>query len=438
MIFQILKDYIWSDELKNQGRMNAKDFIRNRVLTFPVLVSYFINIAKKSLQVSLNEFCKISDLICLTKQAFSKARQKLSAQTFILLNRKLVEEYYSDNIYLTWKGFRVVVIDGSDIQLPRNEQLKVAFGAAQNQNGAVLAMAKMSNAYDVLNHLTLDAQLDYYKTSERDLAVRHIEKISQFNHDKIEDLYIFDRGYPALWFLFYLNVHKKNFLFRSSISSCIGEIKQVIDQGKEDFIIRLYANDANKDQIKQLNKYVPKLDRKNAYIDVRAVIVLLSTGEKELLITSLIDNDMYPKEELKILYGYRWGGEENYKWQKVAFELENFSGNTKLAIEQEVFSLVLTANMASLLVQEAQEEIDKEYKTKSLKYDYKINKRIAVATVKDDLLKGILDRNTDMQSLCERLKEDLKNNLCPVRPNRQFKRPKKGKLKYGSTMRRSI
>jgi len=438
LIFQVLKEYIWSDELKNQGRMSVKNFIRERVLTFPVLVSFLINLAKKSLQVSLNDFCKTSDLLFVTKQAFSKARKKLSPNTFILLNRKLVEEYYSDNLYSTWKGFRLIAVDGSDIQLPNKEDIKMKFGCAMNQQGPTLAMAKISYAYDVLNHITLDAQMGYCKASERDLAIKHVEAIQQLKHDKTNDLYIFDRGYPSLGFLFYLSNAKKDFLIRCTLSSCFAKVKLVLDQGKEDVIIRLYANEANDDQIKEIKKRTPSLDRKNAYVDIRVIVVLLSTGEKEILITSLLDRKLYSKEEFKGLYCRRWGVEENYKWHKVALELENFSGNTEFAIEQELFSLVLTANMASLLIEEAQEEIEEEHKQKSLKHTYKINKRTAISTLRNQLLKGILEPEIDMDELCCSLKAELKKSLCPVRPDRKFVRPKKGRQKYGRTTRKCI
>lgn len=418
--------------------MSIKNFIRDRVLTFPVLISFLINMAKKSLQVSLNDFCENSDLYSVTKQAFSKARKKLSPNTFILLNRKLVEEFYSDNTYLLWKGFRILAVDGSDLQLPQNEDLKTKFGTAKNQSGSTLAMAKISYAYDVLNHLTLDAQIDYCKTSERDLAVKHVKEIKRFNHDPINDLYLYDRGYPALGFLFYLDEQKQNFIVRCSISSCFGRVKQAFDEGKQDVIIRLYANEANDEQIKQLKKLTPNLDRKNGYIDLRMIVVHLTTGEKELLLTSLLDHNKYPKSEFKDLYNMRWGAEENYKWHKVSFEIENFSGQTELSIEQEIFATVFTANMASLLVDEAQAEIEAENKNKALKHNYKINKRIAVAVIKDQLMIGILDPEIDMEILCEKLKIALKKNVCPVRPNRKFKRPRGVMLKYGCTMRRCI
>lgn len=415
-----------------------KSFIRDRVLTFPVLVSFLINLTKKSLQISLNGFFDLCKLPSITKQAFSKARKNLSPKAFLLLNRKLLEEYYTDNDYATWKGFRLIAIDGSDIQLPQKESLKSKFGCAMNNIGPTLAMAKLSCAYDVLNNKTLDTRIDYCKTSERDLAVKHIEAIQHLNHDKTNDLYIFDRGYPSLGMLFYLNSQNKNYLMRCSTNSCFAEIKQVFETGKTDVIVRLQADKVTRQQIVELRKRVPELNRKTEYIDVRVVVVRLDSGEKELLLSSLIDKKVYPKSKFKNLYGLRWRTEENYKWFKTGLELENFSGYSETAIEQDVFALAFTANVASLVMEEAQEELENEYQNKDLKHSYKINKRVGIASLRDKLVTALLDPEVNMEGFCRNLKEEFKKSVCPVRQGRKFPRPKKGRLKYGCTQRKCI
>jgi Transposase DDE domain len=438
LILQIITDYIFSEYLKNEGRVNIKDFVRERILTFPTLVLLFINLAKKSLQVSLNEFCKSVNLMNITKQAFSKARKKLSARVFVLINRKLVEEYYTDNVYSKWNNFRLLAIDGTDIQLPNDSLLKQHFGTTNNQTGPTIAMAKVSYVYDVLNKITLDAQIDRVKTSERDLAIEHIESVFGLKHDKIKDLYLFDRGYPSLGFLFYLSQKNVDFVIRCSTSACFAKVREAYERGETDTVVRLYANQKNGNHIKELKKRVPELDRKTAFIDIRVAIVTLETGEKEILITSLLDQQLYSKQDLKILYNRRWGAEENYKWHKVGFEIENFSGNTPQAIEQEIFASVLTANMASLLIENAQEEIDNDPTIQARKHQYKINRRVAVAIMKDQLLEGILSQDTNMEELCERLKCEIKKNLSIVRPGRTFKRQSKNGQKFGKTTRRCL
>jgi Transposase DDE domain len=443
LIFQIIREYIWSNHLKMEGRMNPKNFIRERILNFPRLVLFMINLAKKTLQVSLKEFCKASDIPIVTKQAFSKARKKLSPNTFKMLNQKLIEEYYTDNDFLTWKGFRLIGIDGSDVQIPQKKNLMDFFGQAKNQKGPTLAMLKISQAYDVLNHITLDTQIGCCKAPERELAVQHIQSIQNFKHDEIKNLFLHDRGYPSYGLVFFLSSNSQDFVMRCTERSCFLKAKEGLDQGKIDFIIRVHAKEINDEQKKVLKEWTPFLDRKNAFIDMRVIVVILDSGEREVLITSLIDQDKYPYEIFKPLYFCRWGSEENLKWHKSAFELENFSGYTPLAIEQEIFALTLTANMSELLIKEAQEELEDNFKArpikaKPLKYSYKINRRIAIATLKDELLKGLLEPGLDMEALCIRLKAELIKDICPVRPNRHFERKEKGRRKYGCTTRRCL
>ena len=443
MIFQILKDYIFSDELKNQGRMSKNNFTRVCVLNFSVMTACMINLVKKTTQVSLDEFCSDIDISSVTKQAFSKARKKLSSDTFVLMNNKLLEEFYTDNNIKTWEGFRLIAVDGSDIQLPQNEELKEIFSTANNQTGQTLVMAKISYAYDVLNLITLDATIDRLHTGERDLAVEHIEAIKQLRQDPTKDLYLYDRGYPSLGLLFYHDVEKKDYVMRCTISSLFKDFKKAFDEGKTDTIIRLYGCEANTDQIKELKKRIPSLNRKEAYIDVRMVVVTLGTGEKEVLLTSLLDENVYPITIFKDLYHKRWGAEENYKWHKGTLQLENFSGQTELGVLQEFYASVLTANMSSILIEEAQGELEEEQRArppimKKLKHDYKINRKIAVATLKTPLLKGLLNPDTNLDELCELLKSKLKKSICPIRPGRAFKRTKKNGLKNDRTTRKSI
>lgn len=47
----------------------------------------------------------------------------------------------------------------------------------------------------------------------------------------------------------------------------------------------------------------------NQKIKIRVLIINLSTGEKEILITSLMDQDKYKYEIFKELYHLRWSGE---------------------------------------------------------------------------------------------------------------------------------
>ena len=98
----------------------------------------------KSLQIELERFLAVlkgpSGSVSVTQQAFGKARKKLSEQTFIRLDERLVDEFYTDNTYSTWKGYRLMGIDGSTVQLPMTPELVKAFGGVSNQYGLVMAI----------------------------------------------------------------------------------------------------------------------------------------------------------------------------------------------------------------------------------------------------------------------------------------------------------
>ncbi len=53
---------------------------------------------------------------------------KLSAQTFIRLNDRLVEHFYADGAFRHVKGYRLLGIDGSTIQLPTSDEITAFYG----------------------------------------------------------------------------------------------------------------------------------------------------------------------------------------------------------------------------------------------------------------------------------------------------------------------
>jgi hypothetical protein len=126
-----VKRVVHSHDFKEECRQHPSDFTRNRVLTFPVLVAFLLNMLTKTLQVELTRVLKLlagqKPSVTVSKHAFSQARQKLSEQTFCRLGERLVDEFYTDNTYTTWHGYRLIGIDGSTVQLPDSEAIRQEF-----------------------------------------------------------------------------------------------------------------------------------------------------------------------------------------------------------------------------------------------------------------------------------------------------------------------
>lgn len=271
--------------------------------------------------------------------------------------------------------------------------------------------------------------IEPFDAAERIMAVQHVKNIDLSSPSEgIQDLYIEDRGYPSVpLFFFYAHV-KKDFLMRCN-SSFINETNNMLKQGCRDKIITLSAKKLNSEQKRELNKFVPNMDW-NAVIKLRVVLITLKTGESEILITTLCDQEQFTYDTFSDFYFMRWGAEENYKVHKIRMEIENFSGKSPTAIEQDFHATIFTCNMRALLAREAEEELQVQNPEKILKYEYKINKNVAAAVLKDEIIKILLNPDSDLESFCDRLKTQMKRSMVPIRPGRNYARCKKRNQKH--------
>ena len=171
LILRGLKEFLLSNELLERGRLNGVFFTRNRVFSFKKLVLFIINLARKSLQLELYDFAETTNSKEATKQAFSKARRKLDPIVFKLLNEKLVREFYTDNEFKTFKGFRLLLVDGAKIQLPSSSDIINSYGTSGNLAHKWLPMAQASTLFDALNKITINSVISPNNTSEKNQAL---------------------------------------------------------------------------------------------------------------------------------------------------------------------------------------------------------------------------------------------------------------------------
>jgi len=69
------------------------------------------------------------------------------------------------------------------------------------------------------------------------------------------------------------------------------------------------------------------------------------------------------KEDLKELYNYRWTIETDYDRLKNILELENFTGQRKIIIEQDLFSKIFILNLLLTIKMDANRHIHEKIKT---------------------------------------------------------------------------
>lgn len=126
----------------------------------------------------------------MTKGAFSQARAKLNCWAFIRLNEVAVDSFYENAAYHTWQGMRTLAVDGTRLVLPNHPSVKEEFGVHKfgPKADSERSMAIGSMLYDVLNEVTIDAQIAAYNSNEIHLLEQHLSKV------KRGDLLLLDRG----------------------------------------------------------------------------------------------------------------------------------------------------------------------------------------------------------------------------------------------------
>ena len=402
-----IRNQIYSKQFLESNRNSDKDFTRKRKLTFPKIILFMLNSIKKSLQKELTEFfLNFSNEKNITNSAYSQSRMKLNYTAFIELNDGIVKEFYTDNIFDLWNGFRLLAIDGSRLQLPLSLELIEDFGFAENQGAIPIPMAQASYCYDLLNNMIINSEIDRYETSEYNLALKHLQKCQ---YEK--DLLIYDRYYDGMWFMFYHILNKKDFIIRMAKNS-ITEVQNFFSSNEESKIIEVTKlHQDSKEQLKKLGlEFNP--------FKIRLVKVILDNGEIEVLATSLLDKKKYPNKEFKWLYGKRWGIETEFDHLKNHLMIEDFTGLSSLSVLQDFFVSMFMANMQQIFISEAQDEL--KYQKKDTEYKYKINKNLSFGFMKDRFIKILLDKNADRN--IKDLKELFKINPSPIRKGRSFPR----------------
>ena len=229
------------------------------------------------------------------------------------------------------------------------------FSAHHHERKFTMALASM--VYDVLDDYIIHASINPYLASERQAALNHLKTIEDLGIYK-DSVIVFDRGYYAEWLFRYCTSHDH---------PCVMRLKEKLKISK--------ASHGN------LVTFLPGNPKENTEdIKIRVIAVPLESGETEYLATNIFDEN-FTVEMFKELYFLRWPIESKYYELKYRINLEEFNGATSLAIRQEFFINLLISNLAALIKNAADDEIDANANPRN-KYRYQANRTFIIGRLK--------------------------------------------------------
>jgi hypothetical protein len=284
------------------------------------------------------------------------------------------------------------------------------------------SLALCSLLYDPLNLVTLDAQIDKYASSERDLLVKHLEKT------KTGDLLLLDRGYGCFWLFFLLAAKGVEFCVRMKEDWWL-EANDFLKSGETERIVEFSL--PKKDYAK-LAGYEHIIDKK---IKCRLINVTLENGETEILCTSLLDPVKYKLEGFGMLYNVRWNEEEAYKLLKCRAELENFSGKTSIAVKQDFQAKIFTMTLCAIYAHPIEEKVREEFKAdENRKHQQKINRTSAISLLQSLFIPIFLKKK--FKKAIKAFDIIVYKTREIIRPNRKNPRNHKPKKLYNMVYKR--
>lgn len=394
------KNLIHSESFHQKHRL-AKGFSRQRKFSFTHVIYFILARENKSININLANLRKIFPHLkipYISKQAVSKARQKVSSNACLELCQTFSGLYYSEKkTFSLWHGFHIYAVDGSTIQIPISKENIRFWGSNPNQYGIEEPLASTSLLYDVLEGIIVDAYIGEYRLNERTAACKHIDFFTRLNVTG-SHVFLFDRGYPSYDLFQKLICCNLFFVMRLSKS-----FKKLIHTDNPDTSM----------------SYCPK--GKKTPLSLRLIHLTLPDGTTEYLVTNITDLT-FTLDTFKELYFLRWGIESRYKELKISYKLESFSGYKPEIIKQDFYATVFLSNLSAVVKNAADSKIKNHRKNK---HRYQANKNFIINQTKTNILTLLTIHTKKIITLIDEIVEEAIRNRSEIRPGRQFPRHKK-------------
>lgn len=391
-----------------------KRMLPARVVVFLVIAMTLF--AKKSIPEVLNilvEGLRIQGAYLLgaalpVKSALSQARQRLGVKPLVELFRALAHPIARpDQAWAFYKGLRLMALDGTNLDLPDTPENERFFGRPGAGRGkAAWPVAALIALIEIGTRLTVDAFVGRYKTSEQSAAIRLMRSLATGM------LLLWDRAFVGygLWNevlkrgAHLLGRLKRNMIFRP--------IQNLADGS---FLAKLYPS-----------PYARRKDEGGVLVRIIEYTItnplLPGFGEKHRLITSLLDSELYPAQELIVLYHERWEIELEYDEIKTHLigKSPTLRSKTPLGCLQEIYGLLIAHMAVRTLMAEAASKWDLDPDRLSFTGALQVISRAIprMQAAKTELLPALYDMMLD----------EIASQLNPPRRNRINPRVVKQKM----------
>ena len=395
---------------------------RSKKLSFIDDMKLIISMGPSSIKEEMFDYFGL-DVNTVSAPGFVESRVKIKQEAFKYLLDYMNKAYPCNN---TYKGYRLLAVDGSDITIPTNKNdyqtLSPHGGQKEYSNYHLNAL------YDILNNRYLDAVIQGIRDEDERSAM--IEMSEKYKGDKA--IFIADRGYETYNLFEHIRNTNNYFLIRvkdiDSKTSLTKRFKSLPSKGTFDKEVNITFTNRSTNDIKfKPEKYVTimnnqnfdYLDENNHFYEAKYRVIRIRIDGKdeknETIITNLPKGE-FSSEDIKELYKLRWDIEVSYRHLKYSVNLNALHSKRRDFIKQEIWARMIMFNISMIIIEEAYKH---KIKKKDRKYEYKINIARAIHLIRDSITKRKGGAPPDLLEL-------IAKEILPVRPGRSFERKTRG------------
>jgi hypothetical protein len=315
-----------------------------------------------------------------------------------------------------WKGFRVKVIDGTGISMPDTAKNQRAYPQSREQKpGCGFPFMKVVGIFS----LSTGALLDYARGHKHQHELRLLHRL--LDTFKPCDLALADRGFSC-YTLLALLWHKKVPALLRLHHARSADLRQGKRLGKKDRLVTWF-----KPQNWE-RRYLPQCLWKAILPELPVRILRYSLrragfrSRSLTLVTTLLDPQLYPAEELALLYARRWQIELWFRDIKTSMGMEVLRCQSPKMIHRELEMFFIAYNLIRCLLIQASQEYPVEVQRLSFKGTVDGVRQFSAAIAQ-------ARSGKKQKQLIDRLLEVIAADLVPERPGRREPRAVKRRPK---------
>lgn len=354
---QAMDDYKWFFSARP-----GKDNTRNRKFPFRKMIASILAFRGGTLNREIMDFYGLEPSVG-TASAFIQQRAKILPEAFETLFQHFTSKINGNKLF---HGFRLLAVDGSDLQIAANPDDPDSFFPGVNGQKPY-NLLHLNAMYDLLQCTYLDAILQKRRNWNESAALTDMVDRSEID----KALLLADRGYESYNNL--AHIQEKGWFFLIRIKDNTNGITSGLDlphADKYDIPFHLKLTRRQTGSVKELLKdknnykhlpsdspfdYLPQKARKHdpiTFYDLHFRIVRFPISDTvcETIITNL-DVEEFPMDAVKKLYAMRWGIETSFRSLKHTLGLLHLHAKKVEFVYQEVFAKLTMYNFCELITQ---------------------------------------------------------------------------------------